>query len=126
MRAPRRELAAGLREHEAAERDEQPRLVGDRDELARLDRMAVAVGPAAERLEARDLARRGLDHGLEEDPQLIALERMPQAGLEFEPRHHPLVHGLVEDRVASAALGLRAVHGDVGVAHHLLRRAVRR
>ena len=86
--------------------------------------VAAAVGPAAERLEAGDLAGRRLDHRLVEDAQLRVLERAAQAGLELEPRHHPLVHGLVEDRVARAALGLRAVHGDVGVAHDVLGRAV--
>ena len=122
--APDRELAAGLVEHEAPERQDQPGLVGDRHELARLDHLAGAVGPAAERLEARDGAGRSLDHRLVEHPQLAAVERVAQAGLELEPLHHPRVHRLVEHGVAGAALRLGAVHGDVGVAHDVLRRAV--
>ena len=68
----------------------------------------------------------GLDHRLIEDAELVALERPPQARLELESRHQALVHRLVEDGVARAALGLRAVHGDVGVAHDVLRRAIGR
>ena len=44
--------------------------------------------------------------------------------LEVEPAHHLLVHRRVEHRVAALAVGLRAVHRDVGVAHHVLRRGV--
>ena len=45
--------------------------------------------------------------------------------LQVEPAHHLLVHLGVEDRVAALAVGLGAVHRDVGVAHHLLRRGLR-
>jgi hypothetical protein len=53
------------------------------------------------------------------------LDRPPQVALHVEPAHHLRVHRGVEDRVAALAVGLRAVHGDVGVAHHLVRRRVR-
>ena len=65
--APLGELRAGGLEDPAAERHDQAGLLGDRDELRRLDEAAVAVGPARERLEAGDPAGRGLHDRLVDD-----------------------------------------------------------
>ena len=53
--APR---AAGVLEHPRADRDDQPRLLGDRDELRRADRAAADAPPAQQRLVGRPSRRR--------------------------------------------------------------------
>ena len=113
--APLRRAPRGLAQHEVPERHDQPRLLGDGDELARLDL------PAAQRLEARELAGDRPEDRLEEHLQVLALDRAPQVGLQVQPVEHLAVHPRVEDRMARLALGLRAVHRDVGVADQLLR-----
>ena len=92
QRAPLGELRARALEHLAAERDDQPRLLGDRHEVRRLDRLAVRAVPARERLEADDPARRGLHDRLVGDLERVGLDRAAQVGLEVEPAHHLLVH----------------------------------
>ena len=47
-------LAAGLAQHPAPDRDDQARLLGERDELVRADQAALGVLPAQQRLDARD------------------------------------------------------------------------
>ena len=76
--------------------------------------------PATQRLESDDAACRGLHDRLVADLQRSPLDRRAQFALEVEPAHDLLVHLGVEDCMTALAVGLRAVHGDVGVAHHLL------
>ena len=120
---PGREPGGRLPQHPAAERDDQAGLLGDRQELGRLDE-AVALRPAAERLEAGDPAGGGLHDRLVGDLEPALLDRLPQLGLHVQPAHHLLVHAGVEDGLAPAAVGLGAVHGDVGVAQDRLGRRV--
>ena len=113
---PLGELRARGAQDLVAERDRQAGLVRHRQHLGGL-----AVGPAAERLEADDAARRRLHDRLVDDLERAVLDRLAQLALHVEPAHHLVVHGGVEHGVAALAVGLGAVHGDVGVAHHLLR-----
>ena len=76
---PRRGL-----ERPAAERDDQARFLGDRDEFARRDRPRSVMLPARERLEAGDTAGRELDQRLEGERQLVGLDRAAQLGLDAE------------------------------------------
>src|SRR3546814_9825529 len=62
----------------AAERDDQPRFLGDGNEFGGRDRSALFMVPAGERLEARYLARSEIDQRLEIEPQLVTLDRPPE------------------------------------------------
>ena len=61
-----------------------------------------------------------LDLRLVDDPQLAALERVPEPALEVEPLDGALAHRLVEDLAARLAELLGAVHRGVGVAQQRL------
>ena len=54
-RAPLADLAQGLAEYPGTERDDQVRLLGERDELAGGEQAAVRMLPAHERLDAEQL-----------------------------------------------------------------------
>ena len=71
-RAARRACAARLAQHPAAERHDQPALLGERDELVRRDDAARRVLPAHERLDADELAGREVDDRLVVARQLAA------------------------------------------------------
>src|SRR3546814_12646664 len=66
------------------ERNDQPRILGDRDEFGRRHRLAFAIVPARERLESRDLARRQFDQRLESEVQPVLFDRAAQRGLQPE------------------------------------------
>src|SRR6185295_5593995 len=55
-----------------------------------------------------------------EHAELLALDRLAQLVLDLEQADRAGVHRAVEDLVARAALGLRAVHRGVRVAQHVL------
>src|SRR5262245_40295612 len=82
VRLPDLHLAAGLRQHPAAERDDLARLLRDRDEFARADHAALGVLPADERLDAEQVARVQLDDRLVEQQELAALERLADLSLQ--------------------------------------------
>ena len=65
----------------AAERDDHPALLGDRDELRGREQPALGVLPAHQRLEAADRAVAEADDRLVDDAQLVALERAAQVAL---------------------------------------------
>src|SRR3546814_17369838 len=50
-----------LADRPLAERDDEPRILGDRDEFGRRDPLAAAVVPARERLASGDAAARYID-----------------------------------------------------------------
>ena len=81
--------------------------------------------PDDQRLASRDLPRTQRDHRLVAQPQLFALDRAAQVGVELELGLGVRVHGGVEHGVPGAAQILGAVHGRVGVAQQLLGPRVR-
>ena len=113
-------VAARLAEHPAADRDDQPGLLGERDELERLHDAAVGVDPADQRFDAGDPARVQLDHRLVVQDELVVLERALQVGLQLQAPQRGVVHLGFEDLVPALALLLRHVHRDVRVAHQRL------
>jgi hypothetical protein len=117
---PGHRLPAGLLDHPAAERHDQPGALGDRDEIERRDQPAGRVLPADQRLEADHPVAGQLDGRLVVQLELAALQRQPQVGLELEPLDQPGEHLRVVAGVAAAAGRLGLVHGQVGVAHQLL------
>src|SRR6185437_13078824 len=60
------------------------RFLGDRDELGRADLPPLLVGPARERLEARDLARFEIDQRLVKQLELVLVERPAKLGFDRE------------------------------------------
>ena len=112
-RAPGGDALERGAEHGRGERDDQPGLLGDRDELGRVDDAQLGVLPAGERLHADDPARAQLGLRLVGEHQLAALDRVAQLGGEREPARAVVVLAGLERRVAARG-GLRGVHGDVG------------
>ena len=108
-------LLAGFAKDPLADRHDQPRLLGDRDEIARLDRLAARTVPAQQRLRADDLLRRHLDHGLIVQGELAALDRVAEAVLERHPLHRAGVHRRREELDQIRAGLLRAIHRVIGV-----------
>ena len=94
--APRLVLAAGLFEDPAADRDDQPRLLGERDEVQRRHEPAGRVHPAQERLDARDASALELHDGLEVQDELVVVEGTLQVGGERVVRFERTVH-LMQD-----------------------------
>src|SRR3546814_11856018 len=101
----------------AAERDDQPRFLGDGNEFGGRDRSALFMVPAGERLEARYLARSEIDQRLEIEPQLVTLDRPPEFRFDAEATARgPGLIGFVNLRAHHL---LRALQRELGVAKHL-------
>src|SRR5687768_14933660 len=77
--------------------------------------------PARQGLESRKLARLEIDDRLIKYPTLVALERSPEIGFELQQAHGLSVHLGVEHFVPRTPIGLRSIHGGVGVAQHFVR-----
>ena len=119
---PRRGLLAGGLEHPRADLDDQPALLGERDELGRRDEPARRVLPAQQRLGRGDLAGVEVEDRLVDEEQLVAGDRAAQVVLEREPVVRGDVHLVAELGVAVAAGALGLVERDVGVAQQVLGR----
>ncbi len=120
--APAGRLAAGRLEHPASERDDQPGLLGQRDERERRDQTADGVLPADERLEPDDPVAGEVHQRLVEDAQLATLDRAAQVVLHVDPVHRLVGHRRFEQGVAVRWIALGPDHRDLGLAEHLARR----
>ena len=76
--APFRELAARALDHPAADRHEQPALLGDVEEMVRREEATSRVLPADERLHPGAGEPLGVEEGLVDEAQLVAFERAPE------------------------------------------------
>ena len=107
-RGPGHRFRAGAAQHPFADRPDQPRLFGQRDEFGGRDAAELRVGPAQQRFEALDRARLAGDDRLILKMQLVIGERAPQRDLQ----HAALLRVDMElrlvrlDRVAAHVLGL--------------------
>ena len=117
---PLEDLAAGALLDPAADRLDQAAVLGDRDELGRVEQAALGVLPADQRLEAGDLAGAQADHRLVVERELVAVERVAQLAFDLEPAHRAGPHLGVEEDAAGAAAFLGPVHRRVGVADQQL------
>ncbi len=117
---PGRELAPGALEREDAEVDDQPGLLGDRDEGRGREAAEPRMVPAQQRLEAGDGAVLEPHDRLEQDLDLAAVDGAPQVALEGEPIAGLGPHRRPEHLDAVAAMALRMHHRDLGVLEHLL------
>ena len=110
-------VEAGAAQHLLAERNDQPAVLGDRNEFDRRDLAAVGMGPAAQRFHAHDRLAAVVDDRLIGDPQLVVLDRRAQVVLEQLAIEQIGVHRLVIDAGAIAAFVLGPVERHVGVPH---------
>ena len=117
---PLEDLPAGALLDPAADRLDQAAVLGDRDELGRVEQAALGVLPADQRLEAADLAGAEVDDRLVVERQLVAVERVAQLAFDLEPAHRTGPHLGVEEHAAGAAAFLGPVHRRVGVADQQL------
>ncbi len=116
---PVRHLTACLAQHPGAERDDEPGVLGDPEELGRRDVLA-AARPADQRLDAGYPRRRQLDYRLVLDAEAAVLDRGAQIGRQLQPPDYVGVHMRGEDLDPAAARILSPGHGQVGVAQQVL------
>ena len=118
LAVPIRERARGAVHRPAAERQDQPGFLGDRDEFGRPDLAAILMDPARQRLEPRDLAGPQADQRLVVEVELVLLDRPAKLGLDRKapPRLGRLAR-LVDLRLARQ---LRLLDRELGVAEQFL------
>ncbi len=117
---PLQRLAAGALLHPAPDRLDQTAVLGDRDEVGRVEGPPLGMAPTDQRLEAGDLAGAEVDDGLVVERQLVAVEGVAQLPFHLQPLHRPRSHLGVEEDAAGAAALLGPVHRRVGVADQQL------
>ena len=115
------QLLARAAQHPAPQGDDQPALLGQRDELRRPHQSALRVLPAHQRLGALGPI---LDVVLQlvVQAQLVALEPHPQMGLQRSTGRDGELHVGVEEAEGVAARALGLVHRQVGLFEQLLDR----
>ena len=114
----RTDLAAGRLEHPATDRHDQPRLLGDGDELGRTHHAGGSL-PAGERFHCDNLTRREVEDRLVVDAQLAAIERLGQVLAHAQPSYGGFAHVRCVDGALPLAERLGGVHRDVRVAKRL-------
>ena len=119
---PPARLLAGLAQHPLADRDDQPRVLGERDELAGADEAVVGTVPTHQRLEAHHRLAARVDHRLVVERQLLAPERLAQRDLELTALLGRGVQQRLEAAMLAAARVLGLVEREVRIAHQLLDR----
>ncbi len=117
-----RAVPAALVQHPPADRQDQARLLGDRDELVRRDHAALRVAPPQERLHAGRLAVLQAHDGLVVQLEPAFGDRPLEIAAQLQAGEHPLVHLWLEEPVAALAVALGDVRGGVGVADQLVGR----
>ena len=113
-------LPTRLDEHPAADRYDQPGVLGEGDELVRRDETAGGVLPADEGLDPSDGVRVEIEDGLVGEEELVRSDGNAQVGLKLEALADDCLHlgGEQHGAVLPRALGL--VEGDIGVAEQLV------
>ena len=114
--APAGGVAARLRQHLPAQREDEPGLLGEGDEARRREQAPLGVVPADERLAADDRTRGQLDDRLVVERQPAALDRRRQRGPQLQALERARVDLGLEHLVTALAALLRQVDGDVGAA----------
>ena len=117
---PQLRLATRFLERPRTERNDEARLLGERDELRWRDQPAFGMLPADERFEPGERATRDVEHRLVVHTQLAALDGAVQRAAGAEVVDHTVMRRDVEHLGAVAAVFLRAVHRGVGVAQERL------
>ncbi|MGA2013372.1 MAG: hypothetical protein ABSH51_22930, partial [Solirubrobacteraceae bacterium] len=117
---PARGLPARPVQHPAADRLDQPVLLGHRDELPGRDPAAFGVLPADQGLDGDHRAVGQRHQRLVVERQLIAFQRAPQVVLDPQPGDRPSARALVEQLVAGTAALLGPVQRGVGVSDQVV------
>ncbi len=117
---PRRRLPARLAQHPLADHQDQPGLLGQRDEAARRHQPVPATRPAQQRLRAHDPPGGKLHLRLVVQQQLAARHAVAQVGLRLHRVARPGAHLLGEEAPGVAPRRLGAVHREVGVAQQVV------
>ena len=119
---PFRRVDAGLVEDPRAEMANEPRLFRDAYEAAGQQEASLGVVPADERLEAHQLGRLGVVQRLVVKHELLALNGLAQLDLQGVGLLHLLVHRRLEGSADAAALRLRPIERQIGIADEFVRR----
>lgn len=77
--------------------------------------------PSDERLHADQIPADDLHFRLIVENELVSLDRPAKLHFQLQPADRGEVHRRVEDFVSRSSVGLRLVHGDVGVADEVHR-----
>ena len=116
---PLHQLAGGFGQHPAAQRHHQAGALGHVDEIRRAEQAALRVLPAHQRLGADGAAAGQLDDRLIEQPQLAAFDRLPQLRLDAQAVLRGGAQVGIEHHHLVLAVGLGAVHRQIGGPQHL-------
>ena len=118
---PRARLLARLAQHPGADRQDQPGVLGHRDELVGLVQLAPVHMPAQQGLGADDAAVAGIDLGLVVKRELLPWQGLAQGGLDAAAGQLALVHRGGEEAVAVAALAADRRHRGFAVLQQAFR-----
>ena len=122
---PLRHRAARLGQRPLADRDDQPRVLGQTDERVRRHQTELRVLPPQERLGRHAATRGEVDDRLDHQAELLVLDRPLEPSLEIEPGVERRAHVVVEHLDPRLAALLRLVHRGIGVVQQALRSAPR-
>ena len=113
-------VARRLPDHPFADRNDEPRLLGDRNEDGGGHESLAREPPSEHCLVADDPAGRELHLRLIDELEVIVLQRMAEPVFERAPARQVLRHLRIEEPPGAAALALGAVEREIGVAHQRL------
>ena len=116
MVGPVDSLATGVAHRPCADRDDQPGVLGDRNEIERARPVRGSGGSSGSALRASRPGSLQVEQGLEVKFELAALDRQAQVGFDLPPFLRPGIQAFLEEAVAAAAFGLRSVKSEVGIA----------
>ena len=122
MLGPVARFLARLAHHPLPDRHDQPRILGQRDELARADKTMIGAVPANQCLETDHVLAAGIDHGLVMQHHLVAAQGLAQGDFELAPLFCRCVQHRLEPAMLPAAQILGLVERKVGIAHDFLDR----
>ena len=120
MIRPGRRLGAGGSQHPFAEFVDQAGVFRDRDEFGGRDHAAFGMAPAQQRLAAGHLVAAEIDQRLVVDFEAAVHQRLAQILLQGKPRLGAGIHRRLEEAIGPAAVGLGAVHRQIGILDQLI------
>src|SRR5690625_2042997 len=119
--APAGGLLAHLPQQPVAQRDDQTRLLGDRNELLGRDFTEFDTVPAQQRLEADDLQTAQVNLRLVADRELTGAHRVAQAAFQLQLPVALLAHVIGRETEVVLAAGFHLIHGTVSELYERLR-----
>ncbi len=108
--------AHAVEDHPAADRDDQPARLRERNELVGHHHAAFGVAPSDQGLDADDRALGQPEHRLVVEVELAVSEGRRRVGLQLALPVDARLHARLEEGVTVLAVGLRRVQREVGVA----------